>query len=478
MSEIKNSPSRYYQIIRNYQEAHLLFAAIRLDVFSFLDTPQTAAAIAESTNCNQTQIEFMLLALTSCGLIHKQGDFYFNTPESTSFLSRNSHVFLGDTLLFRENMTSLANLQEKVQTPPASNNSVYDFAKLARLTIPEMYAGRVQAFMQQVSLLYPDCSNALHMLDLGGGAGILDIEFVKQYPNSKATILETPTVAEVTKEIVQQYQVQKNIDVVSGDFNSDSLGGPYDFIIASGILNFVHGDLSAFFKKLSDSLKEGGHLLLIGHFKDDKNNVPANMLGWLSGCLDGIPLPPNEKEIEFALQKSSFTIAEQIKISLFDGRLYQKNTATRTAPSNEVIDAFITLTEKIANSKTNVLNFGSEDMTFYRGEIHMIKTIGDYPGIHSAELARKYGITRPVVHKTLQKLSERGLIVKQDDPDDKKRYLLYLTEKGKVAYQAHKQYHEQYDKSLFDFLADTSGDKLAAMKDFLDYANGLIENHS
>ena len=30
----------------------------------------------------------------------------------------------------------------------------------------------------------------------------------------------------------------------------------------------------------------------------------------------------------------------------------------------EVINAFITLTENIANSRTNILNFGSEDMTF------------------------------------------------------------------------------------------------------------------
>ena len=49
----------------------------------------------------------------------------------------------------------------------------------------------------------------------------------------------------------------------------------------------------------------------------------------------------------------------------------------------EVINEFIALTESIANSRTNVLDFGSEDMTFYRGEIHIIKMIGDYTGIFS-----------------------------------------------------------------------------------------------
>ena len=39
-----------------------------------------------------------------------------------------------------------------------------------------------------------------------------------------------------------------------------------------------------------------------------------------------------------------------------------------TSIQNEVIDSFIKLTEKISNGKTNILDFGSNDMVFYRGE--------------------------------------------------------------------------------------------------------------
>lgn len=474
---LKN-PNRYYQIMHNYQEAQLLFTAIQLDIFSFLNTPQTVDTIARETNCDKIQMGFLLLSLASCGFIEKQGEFYSNTSEAASFLSRSSDIFLGDTLLFREKMTSLANLKKKLQIPPSVNKTTYDFSELARLTIPEMYTGRVQAFMEEISKLYPNSNDPLHILDLGGGAGIFDIELIKQFPNSKATILETPEVSKVTRKTVEQYQLQQKIEVIAGNFNSDPFGGPYDIIIASGIINFVDGNLSDFIKKISVSLKDGGYLFLIGNFEYDKNNIPTNMLSWLSGFLEGIPMPPSAEEIEAALHDSGLTLANRIKISMFEGHLYQKNRSDFSVHSNEVIDSFIVLTEKIANSKTNILDFGSDEMTFYRGEIHMIKTIGDYPGIHSAELARKYGITRTVVHKTLQKLKERGLIVKLDDPDNKKRSLLYLTEKGQVAYSAHKKYHDEYDKSLFDFLAYTTGDKLAAMKDFLDYAIGLIENHS
>lgn len=144
----------------------------------------------------------------------------------------------------------------------------------------------------------------------------------------------------------------------------------------------------------------------------------------------------------------------------------------------EVINAFIILTENIANSKTNVLNFGSEDMTFYRGEIHLIKMIGDYPGLFSSEIARRFGITRAVIHKTLSKLEERGVVSKVHDETDRKRYKLFLTERGKLAYKFHEEYHNQYDKVLFDYVETLPDNQLEAIKGFLELANSLIQNHA
>ena len=126
----------------------------------------------------------------------------------------------------------------------------------------------------------------------------------------------------------------------------------------------------------------------------------------------------------------------------------------------EVINAFIGLTERIANSKTNVLDFG------------------DYPGIFSSEIARRFGITRAVVHKTLLKLEERELVTKTQNDADKKRVPLFLTEKGRQAYQFHEEYHNRHDKALFEYVGSLSQPELEAVKKFLEYANNLIENHA
>lgn len=142
-----------------------------------------------------------------------------------------------------------------------------------------------------------------------------------------------------------------------------------------------------------------------------------------------------------------------------------------------LVNDFIRMTERIANGKMNVLNFGSEDMTFYRGEIHMIKMVGDCPGIFISEMARNFNVTRAVVAKTVNKLVERGLIHKEEYENDKKRLCLYLTEKGKKAYNLHQEYHKEFDSSLFDYLDSLNDNELKLIQEFLQHANQLIANH-
>lgn len=478
MYHMENSPGDYYTIMHNHQEAQLFFSALRLNIFSFLDTPVTAEEAAKNLECDIRKTELLLLSLVSCGFIEKQGEYYINTPKTKEFLSKNSEVFLGESLLFRERMTSLEFVEQGLRGTLPHRKQAYDFAELARVSIPEMYAGRVQAFLEKMKGIYPDCSRPLRILDLGGGTGILAIEFVKYFKDSRAVVFETPAVTAVTQKIICEHDAETRVEVVSGDFNKDSLGGPYDLIIASGILNFVTGELSGFMMKIADALKDGGYLFAVGQFADHKHNAPPNMVSWLSGFLDGVPLPPDESDMTDAVRMAGLTASGIVKDSMFEGRLYQKKNLENAVFSDDVIRSFIELTEKISNSKTNVLQFGSEDMTFYRGEIHMIKVIGDFPGIHSAELARRFGITRAVVHKTLQKLSDRGLITRDDDSSDKKRFLLRLTDKGRMAYQFHETYHSEQDRGLFDFLADMSGEQLSAINGFLEHANGLVQNHA
>ena len=144
---------------------------------------------------------------------------------------------------------------------------------------------------------------------------------------------------------------------------------------------------------------------------------------------------------------------------------------------NIVIERYIALVEKIANGKNNTLSFAGKDMTFYRGEIHIIKKIGDHPGIFSSEIAREMGITRAVIHKTLLKLEERGFVEKEADTGDKKRKKLFLTKRGQAAYIAHEKYHQSCDTSFFDFIDSLNDQECDLVECFWEKANEMIEKH-
>lgn len=143
---------------------------------------------------------------------------------------------------------------------------------------------------------------------------------------------------------------------------------------------------------------------------------------------------------------------------------------------NKVIGEYIKMIEKIANGRTNILNFG-EGLVFYRGEIHMIKMIGDAPGIHISEIARNFNITRAAVAKTVLKLEKKRILIRETDAADKKILRLYLTEKGEEAYLAHQKYHQDFDGPLFDYLDQLEEDQLAIVEAFLEKANEQIDHH-
>jgi DNA-binding MarR family transcriptional regulator len=334
----------------------------------------------------------------------------------------------------------------------------------------------VQSFGEFVMGLYPDTDCALSVLDLGGGSGILDVELMKVYQHGKATVFDQPRVINVARDIVRRHGGER-ISFMSGDFNVDPLGGKYDLIIASGVLFFVTAPMKEFIAKAVSSLDEGGRLIIAGQKPEAVEGVPNGMLSWLSGYLNGLPLPVTHSELNAALQGNGLFLESTQDVGGFETSSYVLGNPSEVS-TQDVIDSFIQLTEAIFNSKTNVLDFGSEDMVFTRGEIHIIKMIGDSPGTYSAELARKFRISKPVIHATIKKMIAKGLIRSEMDRANNKIYKLYLTEKGQRAYRFHEEYHNRYDKGLFDFVSEVPVTSLADIQKFLSHAIELINNHS
>ena len=320
------TPNIYYQVLNQYQAAQLLFESIKLDIFSYLDKPTTAVEIANETGYDEQNVELLLLALLSCNYIGKENNSYCNTKIGAEYLSKKSPYYIGETILFRETMTSLYDIGNKVKYGSEKQAGIgYDFATLAEVTVPEMYAtGRVDSFVSEIKTIFTDMNKKYKILDLGGGSGILAIEFAKNYLNSKAYVFEFPNVAVTTEKIISQHNMEDRVSILVGDFNTDEIGNSYDMVIASGILDFATGDLDSFISKISDALLDNGYLLLIGRYSDKEGYTQDNILGWLSGYMNGIKPPPTRNRVETALNKGRLQLVHSIQSGRFQGYLYKK----------------------------------------------------------------------------------------------------------------------------------------------------------
>lgn len=321
MIKPQSNPSRYYKLLHQKRETELFMSGLRLHIFSELETWQTAKTVAEKTGFNERNLSLYLNAMASIGILEKDDTLFRNTQESNEFLNENSPLYMGECLLFRENMMSLDRLDEKVKDGPDVQTlqrnegvEVYDFCELARVTIPEMYSGRVQSMLLAVKELF--AGHQLNkILDLGGGSGVLAMELVSAFSGSSGVIFEHPKVASLPSRLVKERELSSKIQVMEGDFNKDSIGEGYDLIIASGVLDFAKDHLDTFMEKLKQALSPSGYLYIVTHeVSEDYLSPPESILGWLSSHLDGLDLLLTKNTIDQALKAHGFHCIEERKV--------------------------------------------------------------------------------------------------------------------------------------------------------------------
>jgi ribosomal protein RSM22 (predicted rRNA methylase) len=119
-------------------------------------------------------------------------------------------------------------------------------------------------------------TGAIRMLDLGGGAGTNAIAFCRVYPELTATVFDLPATLRLTERTVKEAGLESRIALRSGDFNRDSLGGPYDLVLMSDILHYQNFDTNAaLVNKVFRHLAPGGCLVIKDRFLDESGTGPA-----------------------------------------------------------------------------------------------------------------------------------------------------------------------------------------------------------
>ncbi len=222
-------------------------------------------------------MELLLNALVAIRLLAKNETVYANTPVAQTHLVKHGPQYVGHLLLLHDaEWDNWGKLEEAIKTgrSPVSRH-VFE-------TDPALGANVLSVLHRIGQQSGPDLAKRLGlgqartMLDLGGGAGTNAIAFCRVYPTLSATVFDLATTLPLTERTVKEAGLEGRIALKSGDFNRDSLGGPYDVVLMSDILHYQNlATNAALVKKIHAHLNPGGRLVIKDRFLDASGTSPA-----------------------------------------------------------------------------------------------------------------------------------------------------------------------------------------------------------
>lgn len=116
-------------------------------------------------------------------------------------------------------------------------------------------------------------------------------------------------------------------------------------------------------------------------------------------------------------------------------------------------------------------------------EIHIIEKIGDREPVRMSEVARSIGVTLATLTVACDKLVAKGLVRRVPQPGGPPALCnIMLTDKGRAAYEYHKDFHERMIASLVDTLSPEQTallvQSLEKLQDFFRHEEAAVEGET
>nr|MBN2277262.1 MarR family transcriptional regulator [candidate division Zixibacteria bacterium] len=140
-------------------------------------------------------------------------------------------------------------------------------------------------------------------------------------------------------------------------------------------------------------------------------------------------------------------------------------------------EVLLRILNKYVDNQKKPRHYGLEEF-LYPAEVHLITLIGPNPGLGVTDLAKRGGVTRGAISQMAQKLVNKGLITKKQDPGSGTRVIFELTNKGKIAFYSHQRMHDDVDRELLAFVESLRPEQFRILVRFLDLFEQGIDKRS
>lgn len=98
-------------------------------------------------------------------------------------------------------------------------------------------------------------------------------------------------------------------------------------------------------------------------------------------------------------------------------------------------------------------------------EVHAIEILGTYGSLNMKDLAQKSGVTTGTTTVTVDRLEKKNYARREIVKEDRRVYLITLTEKGRQIFAEHHQYHTKLTEQILAAMSEEeSGQFLKLLK--------------
>ena len=242
-------------------------AAMGLDLFTPLkDGPLTASQIAETRGMETGRLAPLLYALVAAELLSLNGDLFANSPEADRYLVSTRPSYIGDAhkllnRLWPAALRTAASIRAGV--PRARHEPSEMSSEELEVFLGDLHRDALETGRELVRRQGFEADTRL--LDVGGGSGGLAIAVAEAVPGLRATVVELPAVAPITKRFIRKADASRTVRVQTCNAAEQSPVGSFDVAVLKSLLQTLSpGQAQEVVRNVGRAIRPGGRILILG----------------------------------------------------------------------------------------------------------------------------------------------------------------------------------------------------------------------
>jgi len=253
----------------------VLFAALRLNIFSAIEQGGELNSIASATGYSPRGLRMLLNCLTAMGLLEKEGETYHLNDLARRYCLPSSEDYIGKLFMHFDRLLGLwLTLPEAVRkgrptlsmfTDREKEDLNRDIAE-ALFQVHRPYAWKLAALWEEV------LSQGAKIVDVAAGSAVWSLPFALKYESAEVTAVDLSPVLAVARKYARKFGVEHRYRFVAGDIREIEFGiGDYDLAILGHI---CHSEGPAWSEKLIGkcfrALRQNGKLMILDYIPDEE----------------------------------------------------------------------------------------------------------------------------------------------------------------------------------------------------------------